>query len=147
LVKLNVDDRGEAYVDGKLLIANLGGFKEPLRLAINSTNRCLAVHVTNRFGTIGLIMEPSSLGTGTVEKDYLMWKCTSERQADLSWTRANFDDSSWPQSVRLTENNAWNVPPTKKQQFSSHLWWIGVQQHNAEEMFCRRRTLWTFQSV
>lgn len=86
LIRIGVDDRGKAYIDGKLLTDNLKVYY-PQKFNISRSSRSISVHVTNKIFVIGLLVVIPGVPDRT-------WKCTKEDQKGLAWTTAGFNDSS-----------------------------------------------------
>lgn len=128
---VRVDDVGTLYVDGQGVVSGLH-LLDARKFNISSTSRCIGVHVINVYGSIALMVETS---TGIVSD--ATWKCTSENLFSLAWTRADFDDSSWPHAVEIGTNkgeNAWSLS------FPTNRAWISVlNNHNHPFMYCRHK--------
>lgn len=128
------NDRGTAYVDGEMVTGpgELTVLRSE-RFNIPARSRCIGVYVTNDRFNIGFIMDTS---TGIIAD--CQWKCTTETQPDLAWTRVNFNDSSWPSAVSITANSQADAPLVAKVRFPLDRWWIGVSDTQARQMYCRR---------
>lgn len=132
-VVIFVDNWGMAYVDGEVVASSMSALRAE-RFSISPSSRCFAVHVNRLRSGMGLMV---TISTNIVSDP--TWKCTSKTQADLNWTKDNFNDSLWPNAVVKSRDQHIETITNFEFGYSGRSMplWIGVENDIAAAMFCR----------